>query len=134
MVNLRAPIALARLAAAQMAGQPGRGVIINIASNSALSPPAGDTIYAATKAGLIAFTRACSAEFRRHGVRASVIIPGLTDTSLIPANKRLDRAGMLQPDDIAGAVMTVVHAPSHLCPVEIVLEPARDPMRGGRGP
>ncbi|MEA2649343.1 MAG: hypothetical protein QOG61_1778, partial [Candidatus Binataceae bacterium] len=56
--------------------------------------------------------------------------PGLVDTSLIPHNKRLDRSLMLRPEDVATAVMMVVNAPAGVCPVEIVLEPQRDPMRG----
>jgi 2-hydroxycyclohexanecarboxyl-CoA dehydrogenase len=131
-VNLRAPIALARMAAVQMAQQPGGGRIVNIASSSARNPPAGESIYAATKAGLVAFTHSCAAEFRNYQVRTSVILPGLTDTSFIPPNKRLDRTAMLQPEDIAAVVMGVVSAPQHVCPTEIVIEPARDPMRSGR--
>jgi NAD(P)-dependent dehydrogenase (short-subunit alcohol dehydrogenase family) len=131
-VNLRAPIELARMAAAQMAQQPDGGIIINIASASVRRAASGESIYAATKAGLLAFTRGCAAEFRHYGVRTSVIAPGLTDTSFIPQNKRLDRSAMLQPDDVAAAVLAVVKAPVRMCPVEIVLEPAREPMRGGR--
>jgi short-subunit dehydrogenase len=132
LLNLRAPIALSRLAAIQMAQQPQGGTIINIASTSALHSQPGEAVYAATKAALVAFTRACSGDFRGHGVRTSVIIPGLTDTQFIPPNKRLDRSLMLRPDDIAAAVMAVVNAPPHVCPVEAVVEPARDPMRGTR--
>jgi NADP-dependent 3-hydroxy acid dehydrogenase YdfG len=131
-VNLHAPIAIARIAAAQMVQQPQGGIIINIASSSARNAPAGESIYAATKAVLVAFTRACAAEFRHYRVRTCVILPGLTDTSFIPQNKRLDRTAMLQPEDIAVAVMGVVNAPPHVCPVEVVLEPARDPMSSGR--
>jgi NADP-dependent 3-hydroxy acid dehydrogenase YdfG len=130
-VNLRAPIALARMATAQMAQQPEGGIIVNIASSAARNAPAGESIYAATKAGLVAFTRSCAAEFRHYRVRTSVILPGLTDTSFIPHNKRLERTAMLRPEDIAAAVMVVVNAPPHMCPVEVVVEPARDPMRSG---
>ena len=131
-VNLRAPIALARMAAAQMAQQPEGGIIVNIASSSARNYPPGESIYAATKAGLVAFTRSCAVEFRHYRVLTSVILPGLTDTSFIPQNKRLERTAMLKPGDIAATVMGVVNAPPHVCPVEVVVEPARDPMRGGR--
>jgi NAD(P)-dependent dehydrogenase (short-subunit alcohol dehydrogenase family) len=131
-VNLRAPIALARMAAARMAQDARGGAIINIASAAARTTPAGETIYAASKAGLVAFTRACFAEFRGHGIRTCVIIPGLTDTALIPHNKRLDRALMLQPADVAAAAMGVVNASPGTCPLELVLEPSRDPLRAGR--
>lgn len=130
-VNLRAPLALARLAAVRMTAQTGGGVIVNIASAAARNQAAGETVYAAVKAGLVAFTRSCFAEFRQSGVRTAVIIPGLTDTAFIPRNKRLDRSAMLRPDDVAGAVLGVVNAAPAASPIEIVLEPTRDPMRAG---
>ncbi len=127
-VNLRAPIALTRLAAARMV-KSGGGAIVNIASSAARSTPAGEAVYAAAKAGLVAFSRAAFAELRSSGVKLAVIIPGLVDTALIPHNKHLDRALMLGTQDVAEAVMTVLRAPVRACPVEIVLEPQRNPER-----
>lgn len=127
-VNLRAPIALARLAAARMV-KSGGGAIVNIASAAARTAPAGEAVYAAAKAGLVAFSRAAFAELRSSGVKLSVIIPGLADTALIPQSKHLDRALMLAAEDVAEAVMGVLRAPARACPVEIVLEPQRDPER-----
>ena len=127
-VNLRAPIALARLAAARMV-KNGGGAIVNIASAAARSAPPGEAVYAAAKAGLVAFSRAAFAELRSSGVKLAVIVPGLVDTALIPHNKHLDRALMLEADDVAEAVMTVLRAPMRACPVEIVLEPQRNPER-----
>ena len=128
-LNLRAPIALTRLAAAHIAEQKGGGAIVNLASIAARRMPSGEAIYAAAKAGLIAFTHAAFAELRERGIKLSVIVPGLVDTQLIPPNKRLDRSLMLRPEDIASAVMSIVNAPARVCPVEMVLEPQRDPMR-----
>jgi short-subunit dehydrogenase len=127
-VNLRTPIALTRLAAAEMAKRGG-GAIISIASSAGLRTPALEAVYAAAKAGLIAFSRACFNELRESGVRVSVIIPGLVDTALIPPNKRLDRALMLKPADVAHVVSQIVTAPLETCPVEVILEPSRDPER-----
>jgi dehydrogenase/reductase SDR family member 4 len=127
-VNLRAPIALARLAAARMA-RGGGGAIVNVASTAARNTPAGEAVYAAAKAGLAAFSRAAFAELRSSGVKLAVIVPGLVDTTFIPHNKRLDRSLMLSAEDVAEAVMSVVRAPAHACPVEIVLEPQRNPER-----
>ncbi|MBF6560368.1 MAG: SDR family oxidoreductase [Candidatus Binataceae bacterium] len=128
-LNLRAPIALARLAASHMSERNEGGVIVNIASAAARRMGAGEAIYAAAKAGLIAFTHASFAELRERHIKTSVIIPGLIDTGLIPVNKRLDRTLMLRPADVAAAVMSVVAAPSAVCPLELVLEPQRDPLR-----
>ena len=130
-VNLRAPIALSRLAAAQMV-QQGGGTIVNVASTAGLTTPAGEAIYAATKAGLIAFTRACFAELREHQIRVSVIIPGLVDTELIPTNKRVDRKLMLAPTQVATAIAQIIDAPLGTCSLEIVLEPQHAPERSHR--
>lgn len=127
-VNLRAPIALARMAAAVMT-QRGGGAIVNIASAAARRTPPREAVYAAAKAGLVAFTHAAFAELREHGIKVSVIVPGLSDTALIPNNKRLDRSAMLSPDDVAAAVMAVIKTPARACPVEIVLEPQRSPEK-----
>jgi 3-oxoacyl-[acyl-carrier protein] reductase len=127
-VNLRTPIALARMAASVMA-ERGKGVIINIASAAARTMAAGEAVYAASKAGLVAFTHAAFAELGDRGVKVSVIIPGLVDTALIPNNKRLDRELMLAADDVAAAVLNVVKSPARVCPVEIVLHPQRHPER-----
>jgi len=125
-VNLRAPIELTRLAAAAMA-RAGAGTIINVASAAARRTPAGEAAYAAAKAGLVAFTHAAFADLRASGIRMSVIIPGLTDTALIPHNKRLDRALMLAPEDVAGAIVQIVATPARACPIEVILEPQRNP-------
>ncbi len=127
-VNLRAPIALTRLAAVQMLKQ-GSGAIVNVASLAGLKSPAMEAIYAATKAGLIAFTRACFSELREGGVRVSVLTPGLVDTALIPANKHLQRSLMLSPANVALAIKQILSSPPGMCPVEMVVEPDRNPER-----
>ena len=127
-VNLRAPIALTRLAAASMTPR-NAGAIVNVASSAAITAPAGEAVYAATKAALIAFTRAAFHELRQSGLKLAVIVPGLVDTALIPNNKRLDRAAMLSTADVARAVMQIVNSPTGACPVEVRLEPQLDPER-----
>ena len=129
-VNLRAPIALTRLVAPAMV-QRGAGTIVNVASSAAIKAPAGEAAYAATKAALIAFTRASFHEMRQSGLKLTVIVPGLVDTALIPNNKRLDRAAMLTTVDVARAVMQIVNSPAGACPVEVTLEPQLDPERQG---
>ena len=81
--------------------ESGPGAIINIASVAARNLAAGEAVYAAAKAGLIAFTHAAFAELGDSGIKVSVIVPGLVDTTLIPNNKRLDRELMLAPEDVA---------------------------------
>ncbi len=128
-LNLRAPIALTRLAAAKMSAG---GTIVNIASASARRLPAGESVYAATKAGLVAFTHAAFAELRHANVKLSVVVPGLVDTPLIPNNKRIDRSAMMAAEDVATAVMQTIDSPPRTAAVEIVLEPRSDPERPAR--
>ncbi len=127
-VNLRAPMALTQMAAAAMAAR-GSGTIVNVASSAAIKAPAGEAVYAATKAGLIAFTRAAFGELRQSGLKLAVIVPGLVDTARIPNSKRLDRTAMLSTADVAQVVMQIVNSPAGACPVEVMLEPQLDPER-----
>jgi 2-hydroxycyclohexanecarboxyl-CoA dehydrogenase len=129
-VDLRAPIALVQLAAGVMS-RSGGGAIVNIASNAARRAPAGEAVYAAAKAGLLAFTHAASRELSHHGIKVAAIVPGVVDTALSPEKPGISRVAMLRPDDVAAAVMRVVTAPAGACPVEIALDPHVDPMGAG---
>ncbi len=88
-VNLRAPIALTRLAAPPMIAQRS-GAIVNIASAAGRTPPAFETVYAASKAGLIAFTHACFAELRERGIKA---VGGDSRTRRYGADSAQQKAG-----------------------------------------
>lgn len=61
--------------------QRGYGRIINVASVAGLVPPAaGHTLYGASKAFMVAFSQALSAEGKGHGVQVSALCPGFTFT------------------------------------------------------
>jgi len=89
------------------------GSIINISSIVGLHGNPGQTNYAASKAGMIGFTKSLARELGSRNVRANVVVPGyvtsrLTDvlpeelTSVMLANTPLGRLG--DPADVAGAV------------------------------
>ena len=89
------------------------GSIVNISSIVGLHGNWGQTNYAASKAGIIGFTKALARELGRRNVRANVVVPGyvktqLTDglpeeaTSAMLENTPLGRLG--DPEDVAGAV------------------------------
>jgi 3-oxoacyl-[acyl-carrier protein] reductase len=59
-----------------------QGHIIHIGSFSALSGPAGQSNYAAAKAGLIALTQSLAAEYGPRGIRANCVLPGFLDTKM----------------------------------------------------
>ncbi|MBI3790202.1 MAG: SDR family oxidoreductase, partial [Gemmatimonadetes bacterium] len=74
-INLTAPLLLTRAVLPGML-QRGRGHVVNLCSLAGIGPPPYGAPYAATKAGLIAFTRALRTECADRGVSASAICPG----------------------------------------------------------
>ena len=74
-VNLTAPLLVTRAVLPGML-QRGRGHVVNLASLAGVGPPPFGATYAATKAGLMAFTRALRTECADRGVSASAICPG----------------------------------------------------------
>ncbi|MEU8241038.1 3-oxoacyl-ACP reductase FabG [Actinoplanes missouriensis] len=59
-----------------------RGVIVNLSSVSGVYGNASQTNYAATKAGIIGFSKALAKEVGRYGIRANVVAPGFIDTDM----------------------------------------------------
>jgi 3-oxoacyl-[acyl-carrier protein] reductase len=89
------------------------GAIVNVSSIVGLHGNWGQTNYAASKAGIIGFTKSLAKELGSRNVRANVVAPGyvktqLTDvlpeeaTAAMLTNTALGRLG--EPEDIAGAV------------------------------
>jgi NAD(P)-dependent dehydrogenase (short-subunit alcohol dehydrogenase family) len=66
---------------AQMLAQRG-GHIINTASSAGVLPVARSTAYATTKHAVVGLSVSLREEARRHGVRVSVVIPGVVDTGI----------------------------------------------------
>jgi 3-oxoacyl-[acyl-carrier protein] reductase len=58
------------------------GVIINLASVSALRGNPGQANYAASKAAVLALTRTLAREVGRRGVRVNAVVPGFIDTDM----------------------------------------------------
>ena len=80
-VNLEGPMVLTNLVLPEMLRR-GRGHIVNMASLAGKAGPAFQEPYAATKAGLIAFTSSLRATYRKFGVSASVIVPGFVEAGI----------------------------------------------------
>jgi 3-oxoacyl-[acyl-carrier protein] reductase len=127
-VNLRAPMLLTKLLLPAMIEQSS-GAVINISSISGKSGEAGSSAYAASKFGMIGFTQSLYEEVRGYGIKVSVILPGFVDTPMIPPVKHLDRSKMIRPQDVAEAVLFVLHSSATSCPVEMTLRPQRTPYR-----
>jgi 3-oxoacyl-[acyl-carrier protein] reductase len=80
-VNLTAAFRLTREVIGPMMRQR-FGRVINVASVVGLRANPGQANYAASKAGLIAFTRTVAVEVARRGVTVNAVAPGLIDTEL----------------------------------------------------
>jgi 2-hydroxycyclohexanecarboxyl-CoA dehydrogenase len=92
----------------------GTGKIVNISSDAGRVGSMGETVYAAAKGGLIAFTKSLARELARHRINVNCVCPGPTDTPLFQRQpermkEALTRAipfrRIAQPIEIAQAVM-----------------------------
>jgi NAD(P)-dependent dehydrogenase (short-subunit alcohol dehydrogenase family) len=118
-VNLSGMFHVVRAAAPGMA-ERGWGRVVNIASVAAIRPGLGQPAYAASKAGVIGFTKAVAQEFGPGGVTANAILPGLIATPLVrsmPAHlrdlyvSRTPVARIGEPEDI-GALAAFLASPA----------------------
>lgn len=86
------------------------GCIINITSVAGLMGNAGQSNYAASKAGLIGLTKSVAKELAPKGVRCNAVAPGFIATDMTgdqtdnPLLKMIPLGSMGQPEDVAEAV------------------------------
>ena len=89
------------------------GAIVNVSSIVGVHGNGGQTNYAASKAGIIGFTKSLARELGSRNVRANVVAPGYVQTQLTEVLPEEARQAMLQqtplgrlgdPRDVAGAV------------------------------
>ncbi len=80
--NLRSVFVVCQESAKLMMANGG-GAIVNIGSNHSLASIPGYEMYAATKGGIAAMTRAMSWSLGEHGIRVNTLSPGLTHTEKV---------------------------------------------------
>jgi NAD(P)-dependent dehydrogenase (short-subunit alcohol dehydrogenase family) len=110
-LNLKSVYLGARAAIRRMLPRK-RGIVLSTASGTGIRGQPKGSAYAASKAGIIGFTRAVSLELKDTGVRINCFGPGATDTPLWRVGKseedirRLLAAGYVyQPDDFSNVVV-----------------------------
>jgi len=111
--NLTATFSLAQAAMRPMLKQRG-GRIIAIGSVVGQTGNAGQSNYAASKAGLIGFAKALAREVATRGITVNVVAPGMIDTEMtraVTGQAQVDWAARIPlgrpgtPDDVAAAVL-----------------------------
>jgi 3-oxoacyl-[acyl-carrier protein] reductase len=110
--NLTGAFAMTQAALKPMIRQR-RGRIVSISSVVGQSGNPGQANYAASKAGLIGFTKAVALEVASRGITVNVVAPGLVETDMTHAiaekareqwESRIPLRRLGTPDDIASAV------------------------------
>lgn len=91
----------------------GGGDIVNIGSGSGRYPHPDLPSYVASKYGVRGFTEAAARDLRSTGIRVTLVEPGEVATPMQPDEDRTSMR-MLEPDDIADAVVYAVSRPAHV--------------------
>ena len=104
------------------------GPIVTVASVAALNPNLlGGVAYGAAKAAELALMRGINNELRDQGIRACTIVPGEVNTAVLdnrpspPSDSA--RAAMMQPEDVAQAIVLCASMPGRTLVEQIVMTP-----------
>ena len=118
-VNLRGAFLLVRAVLPDLL-ERGSGLVINVGSIAGRKAFPGNAAYSASKYGLRGLHEVLLEELRGTGVRVTLLEPAATDTSIwdpmdpdSDANLP-DRSSMLNPDEVAEAVLFVATRPEHV--------------------
>ncbi len=84
-VDLRGPVFLVQEALPWLEKSPSAAVV-NVISAGAFLFSTNTAMYAASKAGLMSFTRSMGAEFATRGIRVNALAPGTVDTDMVRNN------------------------------------------------
>jgi NAD(P)-dependent dehydrogenase (short-subunit alcohol dehydrogenase family) len=120
-VNLHGPMYVTRAALPFL--QSGSSVI-NISSVLGKMGVPYKGAYCAAKHGIIGFARAVQLEVREQGITVSCVSPGPTATRMGSGDgSPYDRAAMLEPEDVADAIVFVATRPARVIIPEIEVRP-----------
>jgi 3-oxoacyl-[acyl-carrier protein] reductase len=127
-VNLKGAIRLSKAAARPMMKQR-QGSIVNLTSVVGEMGNAGQSIYAATKAALIGFTKSLARELASRSIRVNAVAPGFIDTEMTQGLPEAVRGKMLEQipagrlgtaGEVASAVVFLASPEASYIPGEIL--------------
>lgn len=127
-VNLRAPYALTQLLLPDLTRTLGDIIFVNSTQGLSASPEVGQ--YAATKHALRAIADSLRGELGPKGPRVCTILPGRTATAMQrkifeTEGRDWDPEALMQPEDVAAMVLSVVELPRRVEVTDIVMRPAQ---------
>jgi 3-oxoacyl-[acyl-carrier protein] reductase len=101
------------------------GSVVNVASLAGRNGFAGGTAYTASKHAVLGFARSLMLEVRKEGIRVITICPGSVDTGMLRDQTMLksDPERILQPEDVAEAIVAAVRLPPRAMVSEIDVRP-----------
>jgi 3-oxoacyl-[acyl-carrier protein] reductase len=101
-----------------------KGYIFNIHSVAAITTFNNSSVYSASKAGALALSKCLRSEVRKKGIRVIDILPGAVETDMWDKpTRRKFHTKMIQPEDVADAVVSIFCQPQRMTTDEIVLRP-----------
>lgn len=96
--------------------------VINILSISSTQPFANCSAYTASKFGALGLTRVLRKELQPQGIRVTAILPGLTNTRMLREfGFEIPHDKVMQPEDVADAVVSALRQPPRTAVEEIFL-------------
>jgi NADP-dependent 3-hydroxy acid dehydrogenase YdfG len=123
-------------AALPLIAERGGGDIVNLSSVAGRRADAGAAVYNMTKFGVHAFSEALRQEALHADIRVTTVAPGFVATELQGHNRnpvvrqamernREEIGEVLDPGDVAAAILDAVTRPPHVCVNEVVVRPTR---------
>jgi NAD(P)-dependent dehydrogenase (short-subunit alcohol dehydrogenase family) len=118
-VNVRGLVLVTRAAIPHL--KETRGLVVNLASIAGTLPTPGLSIYGASKAAVISFTRSLNEELDADGVRATALCPAFVDTDMA-AWSGIPGEEMIQPEDCAEVVRLLLRLTPRARVPQVVIE------------
>lgn len=106
-INLMGTILGTRLALRRMLPRR-QGHVVNVASGVGRVPLPGSAVYSASKHGIVGLTESLRLEYRRSGVRFTLVQPSQVKTAMIEGQPQPRLLPVVTPDDVAEAVLDAV--------------------------
>ncbi|MDO5631974.1 MAG: SDR family NAD(P)-dependent oxidoreductase [Paracoccus sp. (in: a-proteobacteria)] len=119
-INLRSVLNITQPVLASMVARGQGGRIVSIGSDAGRVGSSGESVYAACKAGIIAFMKTLAREHARHQITFNTVCPGVTETAMLDSfletagdkdklrgafAKAVPMGRLGRPDDLPGAIL-----------------------------